>query len=337
MLALCWGISKFAYELKGRKFIVETDHKTLLSIRDKLEYNNDRINRWIEKINNYDFKVNYISGKNMGIADFLSRQHEGEIIKEKKEKIKEHKDFWLNDKNEVKTIPPMEERKSLIKKVHEDMCHRSHLTIYKEMIKNYYWPKMIDLIKKVCNECIKCQEINRKNRNPVVFISTRKKFEKFGIDIKEFEKGDKLMLVRIDYHTRYGFAEIIKDKKAKTITSKLESWFNGIYPEEIIIDNAREFKSFELNEFCTKNNINIHYTSLEAHRSNGRVERLISTLVNMILKSNEAFWNGKVKQAINAYNNCFHRVIQCTPNEAYENPCKIKCNGINEYADEIHC
>ncbi|ORD99532.1 hypothetical protein A0H76_691 [Hepatospora eriocheir] len=57
----------------------------------------------------------------------------------------------------------------------------------------------------------------------------------------------------------------------------------------------------------------------------------------MILKSNEKFWNGKVKQAINAYNNCFHRVIQCTPNEAYENPCKIKCNGINEYADEIHC
>ena len=73
MLAVIWAIKKFEYELRGRRFILETDHKALMEIRQKAVFNNNRINRWIEKIQEFDFEVNYIKGKDMGEADRLSR------------------------------------------------------------------------------------------------------------------------------------------------------------------------------------------------------------------------------------------------------------------------
>ena len=45
MLAVFWGIKKFEYELRGRKFILETDHKALEEIREKPYFENNRVNR----------------------------------------------------------------------------------------------------------------------------------------------------------------------------------------------------------------------------------------------------------------------------------------------------
>ena len=45
MLAIVWGIGKFEYELKGRKFRLVTDHRALKEIREKPYFTNDRVNR----------------------------------------------------------------------------------------------------------------------------------------------------------------------------------------------------------------------------------------------------------------------------------------------------
>ncbi|KAF9761576.1 Transposon Tf2-9 polyprotein [Nosema granulosis] len=49
MLAVVFGIKKYESDLRGRKFHLMTDHKTLLEIRRKPGFNNNRISRWIEK------------------------------------------------------------------------------------------------------------------------------------------------------------------------------------------------------------------------------------------------------------------------------------------------
>ena len=46
MLAVFWGIKKFEYELRGRRFQLVTDHKALEEIRKKPYFKNDRINRY---------------------------------------------------------------------------------------------------------------------------------------------------------------------------------------------------------------------------------------------------------------------------------------------------
>lgn len=73
MLGVFWAIKKFAYELRGRHFTLETEHKALLEIRRRPSFANTRVQRWIERIQEFDFQVKYIPGKEMGIADHLIR------------------------------------------------------------------------------------------------------------------------------------------------------------------------------------------------------------------------------------------------------------------------
>ncbi|WUR02937.1 reverse transcriptase [Vairimorpha necatrix] len=87
MYAVFWGIKRFEYELRGRKFKIETDHKALNEIRKKPCFNNNRINRRIEKIQEFDFTIAYKKPEEMVVADALSRIHMEDD--EKKKKIRE--------------------------------------------------------------------------------------------------------------------------------------------------------------------------------------------------------------------------------------------------------
>ena len=56
----------------GRKFEVETDHKPLKSIFGRLSKPSARIERWVLRLQWYDYRVVYWPGK-ANIADSLSR------------------------------------------------------------------------------------------------------------------------------------------------------------------------------------------------------------------------------------------------------------------------
>lgn len=62
--------------------------------------------------------------------------------------------------------------------------------------------------------------------------------EKIGIDI--MEHAEKYYFVGINYFTRRGFLEYIKDKKSTTIVKVLKKWFKEwkYIPEQIIHDHG---------------------------------------------------------------------------------------------------
>jgi len=69
MLACCWGIDHFDVYLKGRKFVIYSDHRPL----EKLSCVHEKtLNRLTHKMNEYDFIIQYKKGAEMP-ADFLSR------------------------------------------------------------------------------------------------------------------------------------------------------------------------------------------------------------------------------------------------------------------------
>jgi hypothetical protein len=69
MMACCWGIDHFETSLKGRKFVVYSDHRPL----EKLSVVHTKtLNRLQQKMNEYDFIIQYKKGSEMP-ADFLSR------------------------------------------------------------------------------------------------------------------------------------------------------------------------------------------------------------------------------------------------------------------------
>lgn len=333
MYAIFWGIKKFEYELRGRKFKIETDHKALIEIRRKPHFKNDRINRWVEKIQEFDFTIEYKQPETMVVADALSRIYTEEnpkklMIKNRTEKqvegkLKKHlvkegdKEFWVFDNGERAEVPKEEIRREMIMMFHDDLGHRSVGSVHYAMKKKYYWPGMKSDIYDTILSCERCQIYNRKKSGGCDFVSTSRYLEKVALDLIDFRDLGMYVLVGIDYHTRLVWGITMKEKKGSNVTWFIESLCrNGNRPEEIITDNGKEFINEGFKELCHKLGIRHRKVSIESHRSNGRVERVIGTLREAILKMKEMSFEEKVHKSIENYNNSFHSGIGCTPTEA---------------------
>ncbi|KAF9763578.1 Retrovirus-related Pol polyprotein from transposon 17.6 [Nosema granulosis] len=166
MLAVLFGIKKFESDLRGRKFHLMTDHKALAKIRNKPYFNNNRIDRWIEQIQEFDFTIEYIKGEVMTDADALSRQYKSVEIfdemntneqkkkdlvkkqmleKEKKHVIeKDGRKYLEVSTGEVKEILNQDKRENETKKVHEGLNHRGVKGTYYNIKQKWYWPGMKD-------------------------------------------------------------------------------------------------------------------------------------------------------------------------------------------------
>lgn len=75
LLAIVYACTKFSEFIYGNKILIQTDHKPLLSILGKSLSSNYsvRIQRMKIKLLKYDLTVEYIPGKDLHIADLLSR------------------------------------------------------------------------------------------------------------------------------------------------------------------------------------------------------------------------------------------------------------------------
>lgn len=72
LLAVVDGIKKYYFYLYGDKFLLETDHMPLESLRTSKNAN-ARLMRWAMYLQQFNFAIRYIKGSaNVG-ADFLSR------------------------------------------------------------------------------------------------------------------------------------------------------------------------------------------------------------------------------------------------------------------------
>ena len=72
LLAVLEGVKKYYFYLYGDKFVLETDHLPLASLKTSKNAN-ARLMRWALYLQQFQFSVRYIKGQmNVG-ADFLSR------------------------------------------------------------------------------------------------------------------------------------------------------------------------------------------------------------------------------------------------------------------------
>ncbi|XP_063900178.1 uncharacterized protein K02A2.6-like [Zophobas morio] len=76
-LAIYWATKKLAYYLMGNKFVIETDHKPLVSVfamnkRISQSYSS-RMQRWMLHLAGFSYDIKYIKGQENHVADMLSR------------------------------------------------------------------------------------------------------------------------------------------------------------------------------------------------------------------------------------------------------------------------
>ncbi len=70
--AIVEAVDKWDKYLRGKEFILETDHEPLVNLTNKEQFNK-RCDRWRLKLAEYRFQVKHIQGKKNNMADYLSR------------------------------------------------------------------------------------------------------------------------------------------------------------------------------------------------------------------------------------------------------------------------
>ena len=73
MLAIMHALHKFRQYLVCGRFIVKTDHNSLRFFLNQRDLN-DHQQKWVRKLQAYDFDIEYMKGKNNVVADALSRK-----------------------------------------------------------------------------------------------------------------------------------------------------------------------------------------------------------------------------------------------------------------------
>lgn len=72
LLGVLWALNQFRPYIYGRKFILRTDHKALIWL-SKLKEPNAKLYRWKLKLQDYDYSIEHVKGKDNLVADALSR------------------------------------------------------------------------------------------------------------------------------------------------------------------------------------------------------------------------------------------------------------------------
>jgi hypothetical protein len=73
MLAIMHALAKFRQYLVGARFVVKSDHNSLKYLLEQKDLN-ERQQKWVRRIQAYDFDIEFVKGKNNVVADALSRR-----------------------------------------------------------------------------------------------------------------------------------------------------------------------------------------------------------------------------------------------------------------------
>jgi hypothetical protein len=79
LLAIMHALAKWRVYLHGRPFIIYSDHATLQHLKNQPNLNPKQV-RWLGKMQDFDFKIIHIPGKQNIVADTLSRQPNLQIL-----------------------------------------------------------------------------------------------------------------------------------------------------------------------------------------------------------------------------------------------------------------
>lgn len=195
-----------------------------------------------------------------------------------------------------------------------------------ERLKKFaFWPGMskdVPKYVKSCSVCLKCKPMRDVPAPLRRFPGVREKFERIHLDLvgplPVTNEGAKYVLTVIDVLTRFLIAVPIRNKEAREVAQAFITHVVSIHgvPKHVITDGGGEFINEVFKDICGLLQINRHTTTPFHPSSNGLVERVNGTIMQ-ILRSmtydNPKEWDTLLPLAVFAYNSAYHRTIHDSP------------------------
>ncbi|OAG32906.1 hypothetical protein NEIG_02291 [Nematocida sp. ERTm5] len=338
LYAIVWAMGRCKQYLLGVEFDVVTDHKAIEAFFTKKdqEFGNERIARWMQALESFQFTPKYRRGEDMVIPDGLSRMYEGTSRD-------------LGNPSEVngkKVLDPSDGNASRVAATLDVLprhCNEGSEEMRRDALGRQGWQdaggaweedilswheefghrKMIrdDLKEKgvlvsarelvrILRKCRVCLERDNQFMKHNEYIDTQDPGELVGIDLMEYQR--RYIFVAVDYYSRMAFTFELKNKEAKNIVACLESVY-GTFPfQKLLCDNGKEFANAQVKLWLRKHGVEVGYRPPYFHEGTGRVERLIRTLRDSLNRTKGTV-RQKLKRVTRAYNQKVHRAIGTSP------------------------
>ncbi|GBL63530.1 Transposon Ty3-I Gag-Pol polyprotein [Araneus ventricosus] len=205
-----------------------------------------------------------------------------------------------------------------------------HFGVMKTLSKTrerFYWDRLRADVEKWCRECHACgarKGPKTRTKGRLQRYNVGAPFERMALDIlgpfPVTTKGNRYVLVLMDYFTKWPEAIPIPDQEASTVAEELiRSWIScyGV-PMILHSDQGTNFNSALFIELCKLLGILKTRTTALHPESDGMVERFNRTILNhlsLFVSRNETDWDTHLPLFLLAYRCAEHEVTGLTPAE----------------------
>ncbi|SAM00569.1 hypothetical protein [Absidia glauca] len=188
---------------------------------------------------------------------------------------------------------PFSARADFVAGIHASCGHLGSDSILSLLHTRVWWPRMKVDIKNWLKSCPECQLLQRRStahRGVMHPLDIPAAFHRWHLDfIGELPvslKGNKWILVAVDYATNWPIARAVKTANAETVADFIyeEIVMRFGCPKEILTDRGANFLSKLVAQYLGRLQVYHKMTSAFHPRTNGKCERLNGTLKNMIKK-----------------------------------------------------
>lgn len=192
--------------------------------------------------------------------------------------------------------------------------------------RRFYWPGMRADVQRWCAECLPCQ-MRKPRPGPKRALLQQdwasEPMERVAMDILSFptatQDGNVCCLVVCDYFSKYAWAFALPNHQAETVADTLVTEIFLVHGTSRIIhsDQGREFQSELVKELCRLLEVNQTRTTTYHPQSDGLVERMNRSLLNMLSKmcaGKTQDWDTHLPYVLSAYRSTPHASTGCSPN-----------------------
>ncbi|GBM74824.1 Transposon Ty3-I Gag-Pol polyprotein [Araneus ventricosus] len=224
-------------------------------------------------------------------------------------------------------ILPKSRIQEVLRETH-DSASGGHFGVMKTLSKTrerFYWDRLRADVEKWCRECHACgarKGPKTRTKGRLQRYNVGAPFERMALDIlgplPVTAKGNRYVLVLMDYFTKWPEAIPIPDQEASTVAEELVRAWISRYGVPMILhsDQGTNFNSALFTELCKLLGILKTRTTALHPESDGMVERFNRTILNhlsLFVSKNQTDWDTHLPLFLLAYRSADHEATGCTP------------------------